>query len=87
MGLPDVRSYYLKRDDLLVLRAGVALQFDLLRRGIDADAIGPAIREAGLDPPLHGRDARLEPHEANAELPGAARTQGPAARIRIVIAG
>ena len=54
MGLPDVRSYYLRRDDLIVLRAGVALQFDLLRRGIDADAIGPAIREAGLIHPYTG---------------------------------
>jgi hypothetical protein len=54
IGLPDVRSYYLKRDDLIVLRAGAALQLDLLRRGVDEEAIGRAVREADLIHPYTG---------------------------------
>ena len=49
VGTPDFEPYYLKRDDLLVLRASVALQLDLLRRGIrDDESIRRTISEAEL---------------------------------------
>jgi hypothetical protein len=55
IGTPAFGSYYLKRDDLLVLRAAVSLQLDLLRRGVhDEEAVGRALREAGLVHPFSG---------------------------------
>lgn len=55
VGLPDFNAYFLKRDDLLVLQAAVALQFDLLRQDVtDANAIAQAITATGLTHPFTG---------------------------------
>lgn len=43
VALPSYASYYLKRDDLAMLQAAVALQLDLLRLDADAAAIGQAV--------------------------------------------
>lgn len=46
---PNYFSYFLRRDDLLVLRAVVAFQLDLLRHGVtDAEAIARALPGAKL---------------------------------------
>lgn len=55
VGVPDFDSYFLRRDDLLVLHATVALQLDLLRRDVtEANAIAQAITAAGLTHPFTG---------------------------------
>jgi hypothetical protein len=58
IGMPATlafQSYFFRRDDLLVLRAGVALQLDLLRGGIvDDDSTRRAIRDADLVHPFTG---------------------------------
>lgn len=55
VGAPGFDTYFLKRDDLLVLRAAVALQFDLLRKDVtDANNVAQAITAAGLVHPYTG---------------------------------
>jgi hypothetical protein len=55
VGAPNFDSYFLKRDDLLVLRAAAAFQLDLMRQGVtDADAIAQTIPAAGLTHPFTG---------------------------------
>ena len=55
VGAADFGSYFLKRDDLLVLQAAVALQFELLRQDVtDANAVAQAITAAGLAHPYTG---------------------------------
>jgi hypothetical protein len=55
IGTPDFARYYFRRDDLVALRAAVALQFDLLRRNIhDDESIRRAIVDARLVHPFTG---------------------------------
>lgn len=55
IGTPDFGRYYFRRDDLIALRAAVALQFDLLRRNIrDDESIRRAVGEAQLVHPFTG---------------------------------
>ncbi|MRR08528.1 hypothetical protein EG831_00210 [bacterium] len=43
VALPNYSAYYLKRDDLAMLQAALALQLDLLRRDADDPSIGQAV--------------------------------------------
>jgi len=55
IGTADYAPYFLRRDDLVVLRAAVALQLDLLRQGVgDENTIRRAIRAADLVHPFTG---------------------------------
>jgi hypothetical protein len=55
VGAADFSSYFLRRDDLLVLRAAISIQFDLLRQNVtDSNAVTQAITAAGLAHPFTG---------------------------------